>query len=194
MKRVALCLSLVLNAPVIGACSLLVDVEELGAGCARNEKECNGVCVAETDPRYGCAAETCQPCALPNATSACSPEGQCFVASCTESFEDCNKRDSDGCEVNTDLDPLHCGGCDAPACEVSGAFPACAGGQCAIRKCVPGFKDCNRRSDDGCELPVHDDSDNCGACGVRCDAGLACVEGYCSGELGGGELGGVDGG
>jgi hypothetical protein len=161
-------------------CSLLVDTDELGKGCRADEKECNGACVSKTDPRYGCASQTCQPCALPNATSACSPEGSCFVASCLETFDNCNKKDSDGCEVNTDLDPLHCGGCDAPECKVDGAYPACASGRCAIRRCRPGFKDCNRESDDGCERPVYDDPDNCGNCGVECDGGLACVGGYCS--------------
>jgi hypothetical protein len=168
-------------------CTLLVDVDDLNSGCGEDQKECDGACVSRTDPRYGCASETCQPCALPNATSACSPQGQCFVASCLETFDDCNQEDADGCEVNTDLDPMHCGSCDAPVCEVDGAFPACAAGQCAIRKCRPGFKDCNRQSHDGCELPVYEDSDNCGNCDVACDGGVECVDGYCGGPSGVGD-------
>lgn len=164
----------------LGGCSLWVDTDALGAGCADGEKACNGECVSRGDPRYGCGGETCQPCALPNATSACSPEGQCFVASCLDSFDDCNRQASDGCEVNTDLDPMHCGGCNAPPCEVDGAFPACANGQCAIRKCQAGFKDCNRESYDGCERAVFEDAENCGDCDIQCDAGLACHDGRCS--------------
>jgi hypothetical protein len=161
-------------------CTQLVDASEINRGCGADQKECDDRCVSQTDPRFGCAAKTCQPCALPNATSSCSPEGECFVASCLDSFDDCNRDPTDGCEVDTDTDPLHCGGCDAPPCRVDGALPACANGECAIRKCEPGFKDCNRESDDGCETPVHDDPRNCGQCLASCDAGLECSMGVCT--------------
>jgi hypothetical protein len=170
---------LVIGVPLIAGCTLLVDAEEISEGCAKGEKECGGFCVSKTDPEYGCGEETCQPCTLPNATSVCSPSGQCFVASCRDAYDDCNKRSSDGCEVNTDTDPLHCGSCDAEPCAVAGALPACANGECAIRKCQPGYKDCNRMSDDGCETPVYDDAANCGDCELDCDAGTACAAGEC---------------
>lgn len=167
------------TAPFLG-CSLLVEADEVSEGCREDQKACDGACVSNTDPQFGCGGKTCQPCALPNATSSCSPEGECFVASCLDSFDDCNREASDGCEVNTDTSPEHCGACKAPLCEVPGALPACANGECAIRKCQSGFKDCNRASEDGCETPVADDPRNCGQCERSCDAGGSCAEGSCS--------------
>ncbi|HEX2730894.1 MAG TPA: hypothetical protein VHM70_04790 [Polyangiaceae bacterium] len=135
-------------------CSLFVEPARLEAGCDSDQKACDGHCVSRTDPEYGCGATSCQPCVLPNATSICDAEEHCAIAVCVESHEDCDKVSSNGCEVNLDTDVDHCGACDAPSCEVRGAFAACARGVCAIRKCKPGFEDCNRLDIDGCETQV----------------------------------------
>src|SRR5690606_25667998 len=116
-------------------CSLFVDTEQLNEGCPPDTKACDDRCVSTSDPAYGCGNRTCQPCVLPSATSVCDTSGECAIAACVGQHEDCNSSAEDGCEVNLDTDVLHCGACDAPACEVAGAIPACARGECAIRKC-----------------------------------------------------------
>jgi hypothetical protein len=145
-----------LLAPLVWAegCSLLVDDEPLTRGCAGDEKACDGRCVSKSDPEYGCDAESCQPCVLPNSTAICDARGHCAVAACVDSYEDCDGDSANGCEVNLDTDVDHCGACDAPACEVPGAVAACARGACAIRRCEPGFRDCNRLDADGCETAL----------------------------------------
>jgi hypothetical protein len=138
----------------LGSCSVFLDDEPLTRGCAVDEKACDGRCVSRSDPEFGCAAESCQPCVLLNATSICDAEEHCAVAACVSSYEDCDGDSVNGCEVNLDTDVEHCGGCDAPACNVPGAVAACARGACAIRKCQPGFRDCNRLDADGCETSI----------------------------------------
>jgi hypothetical protein len=147
------------------SCSLVVDADALAQGCDASNKACDGRCVSKLDPEYGCGNASCQPCVLPNATSVCDATEQCAVAACFENHEDCDTQASNGCEVNLDTDMAHCGACDAAPCEVAGAHAACARGQCAIRKCQPGFKDCNRLDEDGCEFaysPVEPPMDDAG--------------------------------
>lgn len=45
--------------------------------------------------------------------------------------------------------------------------------------CAPGRADCDGNPGNGCEVDTTSDAGNCGACGVACDAGLACVASGC---------------
>jgi hypothetical protein len=134
-------------------CSLGLDASELNSGCGEEQKDCGGRCVSLRDPEFGCGSSSCQPCVLPNATSVCDAQLSCTIAACVGHFEDCDGEAETGCEVNLDTDEEHCGSCTAEPCQVFGALPACARGACAIRKCLAGFKDCNRLDADGCETP-----------------------------------------
>ena len=137
------------------ACSLVVAPDELSDGCPAELKPCGGSCVSRTDPDFGCDADTCRPCLIPQATARCNAAGACVVATCLGRFADCNadgdEGDSDGCETDTAHDPLHCGSCDAEPCRVDNGSPACAGGSCSIARCSEGFHDCNFDASDGCE-------------------------------------------
>lgn len=145
---------------LIASCSFLVDAESLNAGCAEGTKQCliadgedsTPACVAKTDPDYGCGRSNCQPCALPNARAICGPDGNCVVASCVGTHEDCNDNPSDGCEIDLQSSTAHCGSCTAPACNLANATPDCASGKCVVRQCITGYVDCNGRPDDGCEF------------------------------------------
>ncbi len=160
-------------------CLVLVDVDALDEGCGEGQKACEGRCVSKSAPEFGCGNDNCQPCFLPDAQSICDQNQRCAIATCVGRHDDCDHRDETGCEVNLDTDVNHCGACEAEPCEVPGAIPACARGQCAIRKCEDGFKDCNRSSIDGCEINVLEDDENCGACDQRCDVEQECVQGEC---------------
>ncbi len=105
-------------------------------------------------------------CALPNASAGCSG-GACTVAMCAQPFANCNLVAADGCEVNTNTDPLNCGGC-AHACNLANATAKCSNGACAIAQCATGFADCDGNPANGCEVNLGTSVANCGACGAAC--------------------------
>ena len=165
---------------LLAACSVMVDLSSLDEGCGTDKKVCDDVCVSSTDPATGCARSGCQPCALPHATPVCAGDGDCAIAACIGSWENCDERAENGCEINLDIDLEHCGACDARPCEVANAEPACSSGSCAIRRCNPGFRDCDRSVRNGCEIDTTTNVANCGACGTPCAAGATCSDGECS--------------
>jgi hypothetical protein len=64
----------------------------------------------------------------PNATLGCSlPAGRCIVESCAAGFADCDFDPENGCEIDTNTDAGHCGGCDI---RCLGAGGACLTGVC----------------------------------------------------------------
>ncbi|HRC63224.1 MAG TPA: hypothetical protein PLX85_08405, partial [Dehalococcoidia bacterium] len=65
-------------------------------------------------------------CSLPNATPACT-NGSCSIASCANNFANCDGVAGNGCEINTQIDPTHCGNC-ATVCSVANGTPGCAAG------------------------------------------------------------------
>ena len=95
------------------------------ADCAGNPKGthcgdngyCSG-CLVDAE----CATSTKGPVCLPawhscgcNATPECTGNQQCLQSSCTECLPgaiDCNGIDADACEVDPQLNPAHCGGCN----------------------------------------------------------------------------------
>jgi hypothetical protein len=155
-----------------------------GLNCPGSEVVCRigpdgGVSDAGTGPGYctnlsgdpnncgGCGAA----CPINNNTPTCSG-GSCATGTCAQGYGDCNGNPADGCEVNLETDPAHCGTC-ANACSVANATTGCTGGQCIITSCTTGFGDCDMSYGDGCEANLTDDPLNCGACGNNC--GTACT-------------------
>jgi hypothetical protein len=161
------------------ACSFTVDLDYLqDRQCASGQKLCNDKCVTKTDPNTGCAAESCIPCTLAQATANCV-NGLCAISTCLRSYQDCNHNADDGCEVDVDHDPEHCGSCMAQPCVVANAAPDCAAGRCAIRVCNDGYGDCNQLAMDGCETNLQTNSAHCSKCNMPCPSGTACVGGKC---------------
>lgn len=166
-------------AAILVACTLVADVDSLGDGeCGRGQKACSDRCVSTDRPAFGCATPSCSPCALPNAVAGCDPAGECAIASCVGTFEDCDLEPENGCEVDIAHDPVSCGGCDAPPCTVAHGEPGCRAGACSIRTCEPAWDDCNADVRDGCETPLGT-RENCGMCDERCERGSACIEAVC---------------
>ncbi len=167
------------------ACTLTVDEEGLGReydACAANEKLCEDEdgarCVGLDDPSFGCARLNCASCYLEKATPTCSPaSGQCVIAACTGSYEDCDNADSNGCEVNVDTDVKNCGGCGMPCPEKPNAEVSCGGARCYIRVCEDGYGDCNKTFQDGCEADLSTSNNHCGGCNMPCFG--TCVDGQC---------------
>lgn len=110
-------------------------------------------------------------CSFPNAQPQCS-SGDCGIKSCNDGFMDCNGLLADGCEVdvaslNYDID--NCGNCGITCNDtIPNAYATCSEGQCGYQ-CNDGFKDCNFSPDDGCEVELATDIDNCGDCKQSCE-------------------------
>jgi len=111
-----------------------------------------------------------QACSSANGTSSCSG-GNCAIV-CNAPYQNCdgNAR-SNGCEANTQTDPLHCGNCTT-SCP---SGQSCVSGTCQISGCGTGTANCDGQSGNGCECQ----SSSC--CGTSCQTR------HCNGV--GGDLG-----
>jgi hypothetical protein len=153
-------------------------------GCLEHYADC------DLDDQTGCEVDLlgdpencggCEAvCQLANATAGCNA-GACTVAECDPGFGDCNQDASDGCEIDLEHDPDHCGTCDR-ACDLAHADSICQAGECRLDGCLTGFDNCNQNDEDGCETDIHNDPENCGACDNACQLSHAqadCREGEC---------------
>jgi hypothetical protein len=157
----------------VGACLLIECDPGLG--------DCN------TDPTDGCEVDlsghpdhcgACDAgCSLPGTDASCD-QGQCVPGDCLEGFADCNQDPADGCEVDINSDPDHCGACNQ-GCSFDNAQAGCQEGSCVIADCDTGYADCNGESGDGCEIETDSDPDHCGGCAEACDSGQSCSGGVC---------------
>ncbi|HHH31619.1 MAG TPA: hypothetical protein ENK57_25175 [Polyangiaceae bacterium] len=103
------------------------------------------------------------------------PEG--CIAPAVSCGEDC-------VDLQTSLE--HCGRCDAP-CRFDNAEASCVAGQCMMGDCLGAFVDCNDDVEDGCEVDVETDPDNCGTCNFVCPVDgsaphttAACADSVCT--------------
>jgi hypothetical protein len=69
------------------------------------------------------------------------------------------------------------------ACALPNAVPRCANdGSCAIATCSGSYKDCDGALENGCEIDLARDEQNCGACNNACSAdqgATSCSGGTC---------------
>lgn len=175
---------------VIGlTCSLGTNGDRFEDGvCPLGTKACNGSCVSQNEPTYGCSLPGCAACDLPNAAAGCSPEGSCYIANCAAGYGNCNGTITDGCEIDLMHDALNCGQCgcrcgtweatDCPSAQdvapVANGTSACSRGACTVGSCDPGWGDCDGNPANGCETKTTTNS-SCGLCGVVCIAPAACA-------------------
>ncbi|MFT3708381.1 MAG: hypothetical protein QM817_12075 [Archangium sp.] len=118
-------------------------------------------------------------CLSANATPLCTG-GACRIGACNPGFADCNANPADGCEVNLNADPTHCGSCTT-ACVGTNGTATCSGGMCGIA-CLPGFSNCDGNLANGCEVNLSNDPSHCGTCSTVCNSTNGtgvCVLGSC---------------
>ena len=108
-----------------------------------------------------CVGNTCVPGC--SAGSACPTSQVCCGGAC----------------VDTRSNTAHCGVCDT-RCMAPNATAACMNGACAIGACAAPFGDCDTNPANGCEVTSTSDRNNCGGCGITCDASQTCQAGVCS--------------
>jgi len=146
--------------------------------CTDGQKNCDGKCVAITDPAYGCSPASCSPCGGPGATSSyVCDTGACKENGCAAGLKDCG-----GACVS--MDPAH--GCSATSCTPCASdngVATCEGGACKLT-CNTGYKLCGGRC-----VNVGDPTYGCGATtcssagcptgGTVVCSGGACVLGSC---------------
>jgi hypothetical protein len=135
-------------------------------------------------------------CNATNGTASCTA-GLCGIT-CNSGYGDCDGSANNGCEINLNSDPTHCGTC-VVACNANNGAPSCSAGLCGIT-CYPDFADCDGSLIDGCEVNLASDPAHCGACinacnsnngapscaggacGITCNAGFAdCFNGLADG-------------
>jgi hypothetical protein len=67
-------------------------------------------------------------------------------------------------------------------CSFPNAIAACSNGNCFIGSCNLNYANCNNNPDDGCEVNLMTDANNCRLCGTKCsfpNATATCSNGYC---------------
>lgn len=135
-------------------------------GCELDVKEnltncgiCNRTCVAQN------AAPVCR-------------MSMCNVGTCNANFEDCDTDSTNGCEVDTRIDSMHCGGC-RQACVLPNATSHCEASACAVDTCAANFGDCDTMPLNGCEAAFPTDPNHCGRCNYVCGPGQFCAAAKC---------------
>lgn len=108
-----------------------------------------------------CPARTTRPAPVVTTTTVALSSGTCGAG-----LTQCRIFSTDYC-VDLMTDVKHCGAC-RNGCLLHHAENGCAGGKCYIKSCDKGWADCNGIPDDGCEVDLNADDNNCGSCGRVC--------------------------
>ncbi len=146
--------------------------------------EVNGSPNSDPDNCGGCGTV----CSQSNITRSCS--GGVCGGTCALGFSDCDgNKGSNGCEIHTDADTAHCGGCTNKVCSTNNiGVNSCNGGICN-GSCVAGYADCNSdKLTDGCEIHTASDPNNCGTCNKICPY-LECSNSSCAASVHSGLIG-----
>ena len=147
------------------------------ADCDQNpENGCETDIASQVNSCGSCTAK----CELAHATPKCE-FGQCKIAVCATGWDNCDKTESTGCEIDITTSVQHCGGCSKGCTGGDNAKAVCTAGDCALQ-CNAGFSDCDKVPTNGCEANLNTDIAHCGTCTTSCSTtgGTAtCATGVC---------------
>jgi len=107
--------------------------------------------------------------------------GTCQFSACESDWADCDGDLANGCETQTSVDLLNCGGC-GNGCSFQHAAAECVAGQCKLGACDTDYLDCDSLESTGCEVFAPTSIEHCGSCNLACspDSGTpACKDGNC---------------
>lgn len=168
-----------------GSCGRSCQFANATAQCMRGECVL-GACNAGFDDCDGNAANGCEArLDAPDRCGACNRACSgamplCNMGMCVADCQAPNILCTGSC-VNTSTNAGHCGACGR-SCVAANGVANCTAGVCGIASCNVGFRDCNMSANDGCEVNVTSDQQNCGRCGIDCRAPQAqtsCNAGSC---------------
>lgn len=133
-------------------------------------KDCNGKWLDGCETDTSKDTNNCGSCGMvcptyPHSTTTCS-NGICTPV-CNAGWKNCNGDWKDGCETNVGTDCNNCGNCGSTCPLYPHSTRSCSNGKCTPM-CSSGWKDCNGNWNDGCEVNVNSDVNNCGGCGKSC--------------------------
>lgn len=174
-----------------GACTSICEVGWADCNSPAPPASSNGCETHVTSDTANCGA--CgRACSTAHATSTSCQTATC-VPVCTSGFENCNKPASpaadDGCESPIATPTIYnCGGCGISCGSNHVTSGQCQAGQCVLT-CNAGWGDCDKTGpapggNDGCEMDLSKNVDNCGACGRACSSAntlwRSCSNGRCN--------------
>lgn len=162
--------------PALAAASACVSTTDVSIGTDCNDGFCDDPPAFTPPPDSG------------SDTEASSPEAPrilaCIGTECPAPWATCAP--TKPCATNLQNDSENCGACGVSCGELEGLHlaGACVKGACVFQCTMTGdsatvFRDCNAFLDDGCEVNIQSDPENCGVCGHACAAGQHCIDGFC---------------
>lgn len=155
--------------------------------CTPGWGDCDGVvangCETDVTGDINHCGSCTNVCGDANGVPACL-SGVCQVV-CNPGFRNCDNDTSNGCEADTQNDPVHCGYCNQTCSSNHVPTPTCENAECT-GACEAGYADCNGNvRSDGCEVNIGSDAANCGGCGLVCSTqnvpAPSCSGGVCDG-------------
>ena len=157
------------------------DIGMIVTPCPSGRGDCDGMAATVCETDLNTTAQHCGRCG-----GACMVGQKCVAGrcECVPGRGDCDgdRNGPNGCEVDLTSTRDHCERCGNPCPTRANSTPSCVSGSC-VPVCTPGFRDCDGREDNGCEVNVMTDVNHCGECPVVCperaNAGRSCSAGSC---------------